>query len=134
MKSYFRTVVNFLFNYNILLRGKFRRKIKLFKLFKLFLILLPNEYPIPYHIIILIINNEKINQFGRIEYEIVIYYRNPLFYTIFHTIFYFFYRWNIVRKPPYCGIWVKLCKGWDSKSMEVWPFDEALAWVSNYIW
>jgi hypothetical protein len=33
----------------------------------------------------------------------------------------------------YYGILVKLCKGWYFQSMEVWPFDEILAGVSNYI-
>jgi hypothetical protein len=32
------------------------------------------------------------------------------------------------------GYFVEVVKGWYSQSMEIWPFDEGLAWVSNYIW
>ena len=53
--------VNFLLSHNILLRGEFWHKAELPDFFS---ISLPNEGPTPYHAMILIMDNGKMNQLG----------------------------------------------------------------------
>ena len=48
---------------------------------------------------LLIMDNGKTNQFGKIQYGVAIRHRNPLLCTLSHLAFYFFYRWNIAREP-----------------------------------
>jgi hypothetical protein len=56
------------------------------------MISLKNEGSTLYLTIILIINNEKINLYSRLEYGRVIRYKNPLLYTLSYITFYLFYR------------------------------------------
>ena len=57
-----------------------------------FTIQLPNEEPTSCHVMIMIMNNGKMNALGRLEYGAVMRHRNPLLCTINHTAFYLFYR------------------------------------------
>jgi hypothetical protein len=50
----------------------------------------------------MIMDNGKMNQHGRLEFEAVIRYRNPLLCTMTHAAFYLFYRRNIAGETPPC--------------------------------
>ncbi|EDN05524.1 predicted protein [Histoplasma mississippiense (nom. inval.)] len=93
--SHLRTGLNFLMNHNMLLRGETSRTAQLPDLFTL---QLSNEGPTPCWPMILITDNGKTNQLGRLEYAAVMRHKNPLLCTISHLAFYLFYRWNIVRE------------------------------------
>lgn len=88
VESYLYIVVNFLLSHNILLQGKSRHKLKFIDLFT---ILLFYKGPTPYWPIIMIMNNGKLNPFGRLKYIGVICYYNLLLYIIGQTAFYLFY-------------------------------------------
>jgi hypothetical protein len=96
-ESYLRTAVDFLFSHNMLLRGESRRQLQFPDLFTLSL---PNEGPTPCWPMIMIMNNGKTNQFGRLEYMGVIRHQDPLLCTMSQAAFYLFYRWQIVHEPP----------------------------------
>jgi hypothetical protein len=95
-ESYLRTAVDFLFSHNMLLRGESRRLVELPDLFT---IPLSNEGPTPCSPMIMIMNNGKINQFGRLEYMGVMRRQDPLLCTMNQTAFYLFFRWQIVQEP-----------------------------------
>jgi Centromere DNA-binding protein complex CBF3 subunit, domain 2 len=97
IEAWLRTAVDFLFSHNILLRGESRRHAELADLFT---ISLKNEGPTPCPAMILIMDNGKMNPYGRLEYGGIIRHKNPLFCTLSHTAFYLFYRWNCVREEP----------------------------------
>lgn len=97
VEAWLRTAVDFLFSHNMLLRGESRRHIELADLFT---IPLKNEGPTPCPVMILIMDNGKTNQYGRLEYGGVIRHKNPFLCTLSHTAFYLFYRWNFVREEP----------------------------------
>ena len=80
----------------MLLRGEARRSAEFADFFT---IPLPNEGPTPCNPMILIMDNGKMNQFGRLEYGAAVRHRDPLLCTLSHTAFYLFYRWNVVREP-----------------------------------
>lgn len=96
-KSYLRTAVDFLFSHNMLLRGESRRQLQFPNLFT---ISLPNEGPTPCWPMIMIMNNRKTNQFGRLQYMGVMRHQDPLLYTMSQAAFYLFYRWQIVGESP----------------------------------
>ncbi|OJD18721.1 hypothetical protein AJ78_01258 [Emergomyces pasteurianus Ep9510] len=95
--SHLRTGLSFLMNHSMLLRGETSRTAQLPDLFT---IQLSNEGPAPCWPMILITDNGKTNQLGRLEYAAVIRHKNPLLCTISHLAFYLFYRWNIVQESP----------------------------------
>ena len=96
MESFLRTAVDFLLSHSMLLRGEARRSAEFADFFT---IPLPNEGPTPCNPMILIMDNGKMNQFGRLEYGAAVRHRDPLLCTLSHTAFYLFYRWNVVREP-----------------------------------
>lgn len=96
-ESYLRTAVDFLFSHNMLLRGEARRQLELPDIFT---IPLSNEGPTPCWPMILMMNNGKTNQFGRLEYIGVIRHKEPLLCTMSQTAFYLFYRWEINQETP----------------------------------
>lgn len=95
VESYLRTAADFLFSHNMLLRGESRRTVELPDLFTIELL---NEGPTPCWPMVMIMDNGKTNQVGRLEYAAVARHRNPLLCTMSHLAFYFFYRWDIVRE------------------------------------
>ncbi|EDN08838.1 predicted protein [Histoplasma mississippiense (nom. inval.)] len=66
----------------------------------LFILQLSNEGPTPCWPMILITDNGKTNQLGRLKYAAVMRHKNPLLCTISHLAFYLFYRWNIDPFKP----------------------------------
>jgi hypothetical protein len=98
-EPHLRTAVDFLLVHNLLLRSESRLAIELPDLFT---IPLPNEGPTPYFPMAMIMDNGKMNQQGRLEYGAVMRHCNPLLYTMVHTAFYLFYRWNIAGEAPHC--------------------------------
>ncbi len=96
-EQHLRTAMDFLHGHSMLLRGENRLAAELLDFFSLEL---PNEGPTPCHAMIMIMDNGKMNQQGRIEYAGVIRHRNPLLCTMGHTAFYLFYRWNITSEQP----------------------------------
>lgn len=97
VEGYLRTACDFLLGHNMLLRGENRRTVEFPDLFSLEL---KNEGPTPCIAMVMIMNNGKMNQFGRLEYGIVVRNRNLLVCPLSQVAFYLFYRWNIVREPP----------------------------------
>jgi len=91
-----RTAVDFLLAHNMLLRSEARRIAELPDFFTL---PLPNEGPTPCFAMIMIMDNGKTNQLGRLEYGAVMRHRNPLLCTMAHMAFYLFYRWNVAGEP-----------------------------------
>jgi hypothetical protein len=96
-ESYLRTAVDFLFCHNMLLRGESRRRLQFPDLFT---ISLPNKGPTPCWPMIMITNNGKTNQFGRLQYMGVMRHQDPLLCTMSQAAFYLFYRWQIVGESP----------------------------------
>ncbi|KAJ5110851.1 short-chain dehydrogenase [Penicillium argentinense] len=96
-ESYLRTAVDFLFSHNMLLRGESRRQLQFPDLFT---ISLPNEGPTPCWPMIMIMNNGKTNQFGRLQYMGVMRHQDPLLCTMSQAAFYLFYRWQIAGESP----------------------------------
>lgn len=97
-EQHLRTATDFLLGHSMLLRGENRLGAQLPDFFSLEL---PNEGPTPCHAMLMIMDNGKMNQHGRIEYGGVMRHRNPLLCTMGHMAFYLFYRWNITgEKPP----------------------------------
>ena len=68
----------------------------------LFSLNLKNESLIFCTMHVCILNNEKMNQTKRIEYETVVQYKNSLLCIILQLAFYLFYHWNIVREQISC--------------------------------
>jgi Centromere DNA-binding protein complex CBF3 subunit, domain 2 len=97
VESWLHTAVDFLFSHNMLLRGESRRYAEFADLFT---ISLKNEGPTPCPAMILIMDNEKMNPYGRLEYRGVIRHRNPLLCTLSNTAFYLFYHWNCIQEEP----------------------------------
>lgn len=81
----------------MLLRGESRRQLQFPDLFTLSL---PNEGPTPCWPMIMIMNNGKTNQFGRLQYMGVMRHQDPLLCTMSQAAFYLFYRWQIVGESP----------------------------------
>ena len=98
-EPYLRTAVDFLLAHNMLLRSESRLAAELPDLFT---IQLPGEGPTPCPAMVMIMDNGKTNQMGRLEYGAVMRHRNPLLCTMAQTAFYLFYRWNIAGEPPPC--------------------------------
>jgi len=96
-EPYLRTAVDFLLAHNMLLRSKSRLGAELPDFFT---IQLPDEGPTPCPAMVMIMDNGKTNQLGRLEYEAVIRHRNPLLCTMAHMAFCLFYRWNVAGEPP----------------------------------
>ncbi|KAJ5142583.1 short-chain dehydrogenase [Penicillium bovifimosum] len=96
-ESYLRTAVDFLFSHNMLLRGESRRCLQFPDLFT---ISMPNEGPTPCWPMIMIMDNGKTNQFGRLQYMGVMRHQDPLLCTMSQAAFYLFYRWQIVGESP----------------------------------
>ncbi|KAJ5085702.1 short-chain dehydrogenase [Penicillium argentinense] len=96
-ESYLRTAVDFLFSHNMLLLGESRRQLQFPDLFT---ISLPNEGPTPCWPMIMIMNNGKTNQFGRLQYMGVMRHQDPLLCTMSQAAIYLFYRWQIVGESP----------------------------------
>jgi hypothetical protein len=67
-----------------------------------FTIQLLNESPTLYHVMIIVMDNGKMNTLGRLEYGAVIRHRNPFLCTISYRAFYLFYRWNITGEALFC--------------------------------
>lgn len=98
-EPFLRTALDFLLGHNMLLRSESRLAAELPDFFT---IPLPNEGPTPCPAMVMIMDNGKTNQLGRLEYGAVMRHRNPLLCTMGHTAFYLFYRWNIADEaPPY---------------------------------
>jgi Centromere DNA-binding protein complex CBF3 subunit, domain 2/Transcriptional activator of glycolytic enzymes len=97
VESWLRTAVDFLFSHNMLLRGESRRYAEFADLFT---ISLKNEGPTPCPAMILIMDNGKMNPYGRLEYGGVVRHKNPLLCTLSNTAFYLFYRWNCIQEEP----------------------------------
>ena len=91
-----RTAVDFLLAHNLLLRSESRLAAEFPDFFTL---QLPGEGPTPCFPMIMIMDNGKMNQQGRLEYAAVMRHRNPLLCTMAYTAFYLFYRWNIMGEP-----------------------------------
>ena len=89
--------MDFLFSHNMLLRGESRRQLQFPDLFT---VSLPNEGPTPCWPMIMIMNNGKTNQFGRLEYMGVMRHKDPLLCTMSQAAFYLFFRWQILHEPP----------------------------------
>jgi hypothetical protein len=87
-----RTAVDLLFAHNMLLRGETRRNVQLPDLFPL---ALNHEGPSPCTALILIIDQGKKNQFGKIEYGCVVRHRELRLCTIAHLAAYLVYRWDV---------------------------------------
>ena len=51
-------------------------------------------------IMMMIMNNEKMNQFKWLKYSIVVQSQNFLICFLFQIAFYLFYCWNIIQKLP----------------------------------
>ncbi|KAJ5449533.1 short-chain dehydrogenase [Penicillium daleae] len=96
-ESYLRTAVDFLFSHNMLLRGESCRRLQFPDLFT---ISLPNEGSTPCWPMIMIMNNGKTNQFGRLQYMGVMRHQDPLLCTMSQAAFYLLYRWQIVGESP----------------------------------
>jgi len=48
----------------------------------------------------MIMNNGKTNQLGPLGYGAIMRHQNPILCTMTHTVFYLFYRWNVIGEPP----------------------------------
>jgi hypothetical protein len=132
IEAYLRTAVDFLLSHNLLLRSESRLAAELPDFFS---IMLPNEGPTPCPLMVMIMDNGKTNQIGRLEYGAVIRHKNPLLCTMAHTAFYLFYRWNITGELPPCfrqrQLWynLHLIKGEDAaKKM---AYDTQLEWINR---
>ena len=62
-------VIDFLLSHSMLLRGETYQSVKFIDFFTIPLI---NKGPTSYNLIILVIDNGKMNQFGRLKYNTVI--------------------------------------------------------------
>ena len=89
MKSYLCTVADFLFSHNMLLQRESHHSLEFPDMFVLEL---TNEDPTPCWVMILIMNNGKINPMGWLKYSAVIQHHNPLLCTMSHLAFYLFYH------------------------------------------
>jgi hypothetical protein len=98
-EAYLHTAIDFLLSHNLLLRSESRLAAELPDFFS---IMLPNEGPTACPLMVMIMDNGKTNQIGRLEYGAVIRHKNPLLCTMAHTAFYLFYRWNITGEPTPC--------------------------------
>ena len=98
-EPYLRTTTDFLLAHHLLLRSEDRLGAELPDFFT---IPLPGEGPTPCFPMIMLMDNGKTNQLGRIEYGAAMRHRNPLLCTMGHMAFYLFYRWNITGEPPPC--------------------------------
>lgn len=84
---------------------------------------------------VLIMDNGKTNQQGRLEYGAVMRHRNPLLCTMAHTAFYLFYRWNISGETPPCfrqrRLWydLHLIKG--ENAAKKMSYDSQLDWIKR---
>ena len=96
VESCLRTAFDFLLSHNVLFRGDSRRCLELADLFTLEL---KNEGPTRCCPLILIKDNGKTNQNGRVEYSGVVRHHNPLLCTVSHLSFYLFYRWSVAGEP-----------------------------------
>jgi len=83
------TTLDFLMNHMMLMHEENRRHLQLIDLFSLNL---KNENLISCTMHICILNNEKMNQTERIEYEIIIQHKNSLLCIILQLAFYLFYH------------------------------------------
>ncbi|KAF2175248.1 hypothetical protein K469DRAFT_611327 [Zopfia rhizophila CBS 207.26] len=70
-ESYLRTAVDFLLAHNILLRSESRLEAEFLDFFT---IPLPDEGPTPCYLIIIIMDNSKMNPLGQLEYRAIIRY------------------------------------------------------------
>jgi hypothetical protein len=96
-EPYLRTAVDFLLAHNVLLRSESRLAAGFPDFFT---IPLPGEGSTPCFPMIIIMDNGKVNPLGRLKYGAVMRHRNPLLYTMSHTAFYLFCRWNIAGETP----------------------------------
>ena len=96
VESCLRTAFDFLLSHNVLFRGDSRRCLELADLFTLEL---KNKGPTRCCPLILIKDNGKTNQNGRVEYSGVVRHHNPLLCTVSHLSFYLFYRWSVAGEP-----------------------------------
>ena len=94
-ESLLRTAVDFLLSHNILMRSESRLAAELSGFFT---VQLPNEGPTPCFPMNMIMDNDKMNPQGRLEYGAVMRHRNPLLCTMAHMAFYLVYRWNIAGR------------------------------------
>jgi len=78
-EPYLRTAVDFLLAHNMLLRSE---SCLAAELPDLFTIQLPGEGPTPCPAMVMIMDNGKTNQMGRLEYGAVMRHRNPLLCTM----------------------------------------------------
>jgi hypothetical protein len=80
-------------------------------------------------------DNGKINALSRLEYGAMIRHRNSLLYTISHTAFYLFYRWNIRSEAPPCfrrrELWygLHILKGADA--LKRMSYETQLDWINR---
>ena len=92
-----RTAVDLLFAHNMLLRSESQRHIQLPDLFAL---PLAHEGPSPCVAAVLITDQGKKNQFGKIQYSAVVRHRDVRVCTIAHLAAYLVYRWDITGEAP----------------------------------
>lgn len=132
VESFLRTAVDFLLSHSMLLRGETRRGAEFADFFT---IPLTNEGPTPCNPMILIMDNGKMNQFGRLEYGAVVRHRDPLLCTLSHTAFYLFYRWAVMKEPVPCfqqrQQWygLRFLKGEQGK--KALSYETQLAWTNR---
>ena len=85
-----RTASDLLLAHNMLLRSETRRDVQLPDLFSL---QLHNEGPSPCTAVVMLINQGKRNQFGKMEYGCVVRHRDARICTVAHLAAYLVYRW-----------------------------------------
>jgi hypothetical protein len=96
-EAFHRTIVDLLWSSALCLRGDNLRRAELCDLFTL---PLEGQGGTPCPAMVLIINNGKTNQAGKIQYSAAIRHQNPLLCALGAFAFYLFFRWNIIREPP----------------------------------
>jgi len=100
-----------------------------------FTIQLPNEGPTPCPAMVMIMDNGKTNQMGRLEYGAVMRHRNPLLCTMAQTAFYLFHRWNIAGEPLPCfrrrELWYELHLLKGEHASKKMAYDTQLDWINK---
>jgi Centromere DNA-binding protein complex CBF3 subunit, domain 2/Transcriptional activator of glycolytic enzymes len=131
-EPYLRTAADFLLAHNMLLRSESRLGAELPDFFALEL---PEEGPTPCFAMVMIMDNGKTNQVGRLEYGAVMRHRNPLLCTMAATAFYLFYRWNIAGEQPPCfrrrELWYNLHLFKGENAAKQMAYDTQLDWVNK---
>lgn len=104
MNGDLRTSLDFLLGNHMLLRGSNRRPVELPDLF---CVVLPNEGLKTNHrdhevkAFVMVMNEGKTNQHGRMEYGAALRHRDPLSCVVGSAALYFFFRWQVEKIEPF---------------------------------